>query len=379
MHAYNHHRLENELQRAAGANHLIPRIRVILSALSIGTSYGLPVGGHAARLFSELLLNSVDQLLFIENISFTRFADDYFIFASSKHEAYRHLIFLSEKLQRNEGQSLQKAKTRIMTAQEFIATSEFSEESALADTEEERTARKFRYLRLYFDPYSDTAVEDYEKLKDALSEFDIVGMLQNELKKSRIQQTTTRRLIGVIQHLEPDVKTAAVQTILESLEVLTPVFTSVMLLLKDIVRGTDEEVSRNVFLALHKLFIEESPLISLPINVSYCLRVLAYDSSIQATQLLASVYARSESLALRRDIINIMTQRVNTYWLTDKRKFYSTVPPWEKRALLIASYVLGDEGNHWRGEIKGSLNEYDKIVRDWAGKRKQANKRGLPL
>lgn len=50
-----------------------------------------------------------------------------------------------------------------------------------------------------------------------------------------------------LPYLEPDVKTAAVQTILESLEVLTPVFTSVMLLLKDIVRGSNEEVSRNVF------------------------------------------------------------------------------------------------------------------------------------
>ena len=58
-----HHRLENELQRVASGNHLVPRIMKLLIILSRGTSYGLPIGGAAARLLSELLLNSVDHLL----------------------------------------------------------------------------------------------------------------------------------------------------------------------------------------------------------------------------------------------------------------------------------------------------------------------------
>jgi hypothetical protein len=78
----------------------------------------LPVGGPASRLLAELVLNNVDKLLRSEGVRFCRFVDDYRIFCASKEEAYERLILISDKLF-NEGLSLQKNKTRILTMKEF--------------------------------------------------------------------------------------------------------------------------------------------------------------------------------------------------------------------------------------------------------------------
>ncbi|WP_415754402.1 hypothetical protein [Pseudomonas leptonychotis] len=58
-----HLRLENSLKKATTNGDIIKRIMTILQSISDNVSYGLPVGGPAARILSELLLNRVDKLL----------------------------------------------------------------------------------------------------------------------------------------------------------------------------------------------------------------------------------------------------------------------------------------------------------------------------
>jgi hypothetical protein len=371
-----HHRLENALQRTTTNAEAIKKIIQILTELSKGTSYGLPVGGPASRILSELLLNNVDTLLATNNIQFARYVDDFYIFASSKGEAYRHLVFLSEKLLQNEGLSLQKAKTKIVSSKEFLATSEFVEHNESLG-EPERVLRKFRKVKLHFDPYSITADEDYETLKQAVAEFDIVGMLRSELRKTRIHEPTARKLLTAIKALNADVQIGAVRTVLDNLERLIPVFPKVALLLKDIVRLGNGEANEEVFLGLHKLFSETSPVVALPVNAAYAVRVLAYDPEMRTDVLLNSLYRTANSIMLRRDVINVMTHRGALAWLSDKLKDYSTVGVWEKRALLVASFCLTDEGAHWRRKVV--TNKYEDIVRDWAASRKQTNVAGLPV
>jgi hypothetical protein len=77
-----------------------------LNHFSNANSFGLPIGGPAARILSELTINQIDRLLLSTGVKFTRFADDYHIFAASRDDAYRHLNFLSEKLYTNQGLSL---------------------------------------------------------------------------------------------------------------------------------------------------------------------------------------------------------------------------------------------------------------------------------
>ena len=72
------------------------------------------------------------------------------------------------KLLENEGLPLQKAKTRILSSEEFLSTSEFTEHHTAEDTDEAE-ARNFLSLRLHYDPYSPTADDDYELIKEELN------------------------------------------------------------------------------------------------------------------------------------------------------------------------------------------------------------------
>ena len=111
-----HHRLENALRQVDPSSDYPKKIMSFLSNFSRTNSFGLPIGGPAARILSELTINQVDRLLLGRGIPFTRFADDYHLFAGTREDAYRHLIFLSEKLSLNQGLTLQKSKTRIMSS-----------------------------------------------------------------------------------------------------------------------------------------------------------------------------------------------------------------------------------------------------------------------
>lgn len=116
-----HHRLKNALEQATKNTEAVRRIMSILSGLSLGTSYGLPVGGHAGRILAELLLNRTDRLLVNNGVHFARFVDDYTLFANTREEA--QLVFLSNVLMSNEGLTLSRSKTRFMTSAESVRSS----------------------------------------------------------------------------------------------------------------------------------------------------------------------------------------------------------------------------------------------------------------
>lgn len=366
-----HHRLENSLKQCTKNQEIVGRIMAILGAVSDGASYGLPVGGPAARLLSELLLNRIDRLLISEGITYCRFVDDFVIFASSREDAYRALITLSELLLSNEGLSLQKTKTKISTSAEFLATSDFAEEN-IADSEEELAARNFSRLRIHYDPYSPTAESEYRELAAEVNKFDVVGMLGRELAKSRLDEGLTRRLLSAIRLLPVQAINQAIQTLQNSLDLLYPVFPAVMILCKGVLPQLEEGTRKALFKTLRDHIKNGSYITQVPINLAYALRVLAHDESAEMEALLSKLYKQPLAMNIKRDIILMMGLRGADHWISDCRKKFSTVTEWEKRSLLITSYTLGDEGSHWRDKIKKNLSPYDKLFLTWTGNQKVA-------
>ena len=109
-----HHRLENALQHIDDNSDAPHRIMGFLNNFTNTRSFGLPIGGPAARILSELTLNQIDRILKNQGVVFVRYSDDYHLFANSRDAAFQNLVFLSEKLFLNQGLSLNKSKTRIL-------------------------------------------------------------------------------------------------------------------------------------------------------------------------------------------------------------------------------------------------------------------------
>lgn len=380
-----HHRLENALRQVAGETPYPKRIMSFLSNFSNTNSFGLPIGGPAARLLSEITINQVDRLLQSKGIVFTRFADDYHLFAQTKEDAYRNLIFLSEKLFINQGLTLQKSKTRIMTSTEFKATSPIKdeqkpEEQQAVDAAIDHSRATLMRFSLRFDPYSPTADDDYEALKAEVRKFDIVGMLKEELAKSRVHTSLARKIISAIKFLEGKSKQDAVLSVMDNCDVLYPIFSSVLMMIDDQFDQLEEGTQNSVLAKIQQLIDQDSHVFRVDMHMSFAIRVLAHSNTPQVQFLLQKLFDSRPSELIRRDIILVMARWGEWYWLSDLKNRYRELSAPERRAFIASSFILKDEGKHWRDHMKKEFDPFEMLVLKWAGEKMQAQQNwSVPL
>jgi len=371
-----HHRIENALLRLREPGDVPSRIMQLLTSFSKNVSYGLPIGGPASRILAELALASVDENLSRRRLNFCRYADDYTIFCRTKSEAFKALVLLSEKLF-IEGLVLQKGKTKIMSKAEFRETSALLDvapatNGAAGVTDEQ----KLLNISIRFDPYSDTAEEDYERLRAAVNEVDIVGILGREVAKTVIDAPIAKQAISAIRALEPFARTGAVRTLFDpsNLNVLSPVFVRILQVIRRIYYELDDDDKTYIDDALIAMYEGHSHLLSVELNLSYFIQALALRRSTRKEEILVELFEGQASALIRRLIILTMANWECCYWLTDVKHRYSGLSEWEKRAFILASYFLGDEGRHWRDNIRRTWTPPDLLARDWFSSRFQTNR-----
>lgn len=376
-----HHRLENALQRAAPGSDIPKRIDRMLSSIAGGTSYGLPVGGPAARMLAEAVLNATDQLLRMEGVRFCRFVDDYHIFADSERDAFNHLIFLSEKLLINEGLSLQKSKTRILTSHEFSSMAQLTLGQIDNDGDQPaHQAAAFMKLHIRFDPYADDPEAEYDKIRADLEGFDVVGMLKGELEKSRVHGPLTMRLLTAAKALDDDAVANVARVVVDNVTTLAPVFPHSMVFLKSVLPRLSDEGADYIVERLCDLLSGTQPVTQVSLNRMYAIRTIAYSRNVQTEETLARLFRDgAEAPLLRKDVILVMARWGNTYWLSDLLKRFHSLNAWERRASIVASYVLGDEGKHWRAQLKGRFTPFELLVREWAAQQFHRSGWQVPL
>lgn len=374
-----HHRIKNSLSLVVNQGSDIPdKIDRLLMGFSDGVSYGLPVGGPAARILSELLLNRVDRLLVSQGIRFCRYADDYRLFATSREEAFRSLVFLTSILQRHEGLTLQRHKTKVLSTKDFLRTPLLLPEDSDDLSLRERQERRLLKLSLRYDPYSNTAEDDYERLRDDVEQFDVLGMLTNEVAKSRVNTPVVKKLAQIIRHFQPDVRDAAAEMLVKNLDVLAPALPVVLRVLENLLPDLSEPLGKMVAVEIRRTISTKQYWVMVPVNLAYALRILRHDRSEENITLCAGLYG-SVPPFIQRDIVYLMYGWQAHHWLSDLRRQWIKQHAWVQRALLLASYALGDEGNHWRKSVSGGLNGLDEVARQWMEQRVRDGRRELPF
>ncbi len=374
-----HHRLDNALKQTSENKDAIGRVQGALFRLSNRTSYGLPIGGNASRLLAEILLNRVDRLLLGRRIVFKRFVDDYLVFTEGQDEAQKALAVISQTLMVNEGFSLSRLKTRLMSRSEFRRSSPLADPAG-SSSQDESKSRQFLKIRLAYDPYAPTAEGDYERLASEIGKFDIVGMLSRELGKSRIDEGLTRQLVKSVKFLDDETRNRAILSLMQNLKSLYPVFPSVAILLRAVLADLDEGLRADVYTGIRGLLQNQSYIVHPTANLAFAIRILMDDRSEETDALLIELYERpSTSPMLKRDIILLMTRRRVDYWLSETLKRATQLGVWERRAVNVASYVLGDEGRHWRDGTTNELSAVDRVFRRWVGAKNNGTAWEVPL
>lgn len=379
-----HRRLEDALRRLPDPGDRPMRIMRLLGSFSSQAAHGLPVGGPASRILAEFALHGVDLLLRRKEIRFCRYADDYVLFCRDRAEAYRNLVFLAEKLA-NEGLVLQKKKTRIMDSEEFRQTAQLLDPTDpmstkgqnLMTTEEQKLLK----LSLRLDPYT-IDMSEYETLRDAVREVDIIAILGAELTKTMIDPRITRQAVQAIRVMEPLQRFVAIKMLLApgNLLILSPVFVTVMRVIRDLYPEMTEREQAHVDRALCDLHKTGSPLLSVDVNRAYYIRALAGNKDECKEEVLMDLYAGSSNPVIRRLVILSMAKWRCHYWLSDVRNQYGAMTVLEKRAFILASFYLGHEGRQWRDHSKGTWREPERLIRYWYNKRLAGSpKREVPV
>ncbi|MGA2403615.1 MAG: RNA-directed DNA polymerase [Syntrophobacteraceae bacterium] len=284
--------------------------------------YGLPVGGPASRILAELALTAVDRHLSTRHVIFCRYADDFALFCSDKSEAYKLVVFLAEKLF-IEGLGLQKNKTKILSSEEYREASKAF--IPLPVGERASDEAKLLNISIRFDPYSPTAEEDYEKLKAAVSDIDIIGILGREVAKAAIDPTISKQAINAVKALDPPLQAGAIRTILDrnNLQVLSPVFVTILRLARAVYNGLDENTKDFIDGVLIGLFRDKFPLLSLELNLSYFIQVIGLRYTQEKEETLVALFEEDSRPLIRRLIVLILANWKCHYWLTDLRLKYA--------------------------------------------------------
>lgn len=352
-----HHRIENSLGRIAKGN--IPnKVDKILNIYSGGTSYGMPIGGPASRMIAESVLNQIDHLLIARNIEFCRFVDDYHIFAQSEEDAYKALQILSELLILNQGLSLQKSKTRVLSAGEFVST---FPTHLLPEAQPSNDGERLFSINLNYDPYSPNADDDYEALKESLGKIDFLALLNEELAKSQVHGPTVTRLIKSLRVTAGLTRLQAIKTLMSNIGILYPVLSDLLIVLRGIKDDLTDEEYGIVCEKLIDLISQNSYLLSLDIHKCFATRVL-YGFHDYRVDAIFTKWLTDGCPALKRDVLIAFAARGGWNHISDFKNRIAGQTPWVRRAMLAVSYGLGDEGTHWRQAQKQT--PFEKFVTD---------------
>ena len=364
----NHHRLENALKHL-DMGETTRRIMRLLSVFSGGASYGLPIGGPAARLLSELVLNQIDHLI-LPRYKFCRFADDYVIAVPDQRSAYAALVYISEKLQINQGLVLQRSKTRILSSAEYRSSRPLitDDESEMDDDDIVAAKAKLFQISLYYDPYSNTAASDYQNLKSSLENLDIIGILNHEIRKSRIHVPTINRIVQALRHVHPTVAGDAILTIVTNLETFYPCLSGILILIRHLFDDLPELSKVKVTDVLCEHLESESHLFITASYTAYAVRVISLSSSDRPDSILAAL-TTVESPIVRTAAMAALIRRRNWMVLSDLKTRFPNMEPAERRLMIVASYALSDEGSHWRQRVKKGFDLFEKYTVDWMASR----------
>lgn len=349
-----HHRLENLIVDLGGeAPTVAIQIDRLLSKIAAGRSFGLPVGGQCARILAEVMLSPTDTTLTDAQIKWHRYVDDFTLICSSQEDAYRALSVLSHSLA-DYGLSLNRSKTTILSSKHY---KDFTA-AQLGSGDDASIA--LRELDLHFDPYSDSARVEYEKLKKSFESIDIQILLDLEKDKSQPDTFVIAQVGRALKYQEPLVASQLCSTLLDprNLNAFRASWSKIMRGIYS-VRANEEftEIHGRIDDLLDSLLSEAAHLLLPEANILHFMRGIRFRRTDARGAFVRQTYKTSSSQAVKRACIDCWEHWHDRGSFTSLRNRWQNLGPDEQRALWLASRAFGDDGEHARGQLRKSLSQ----------------------
>lgn len=347
-----HHHIENALQDVFPENgRIAAQVIALLSKFSAGRSFGLPVGGQCSRVLAELFLSYVDRRMTASGISWHRYVDDYVLIADSNADAYKALSMLSHALA-DYGLSLSRTKTI------FLSTKHYADYVSTQLGSDDTEAGALREIDLHFDPYSDTAIADYESLRQTVGTLEIQKLLNRELEKALPDTFLVTQIGRTLRLHEPAVAIQLATTLLTpgNLHAFRASWSTIMRGIANL-RSTAEfgEISTSLDNLLDRIPIHSPHLLQAEASLLHYLRTLRFQSTDPRSAFVHRTYESSRSDTVKRACIDCWR-----HW-RDRDRFTLVRNRWDElsmecqRLLWLWSYAMGDQGDGVRRQLQQNI------------------------
>ena len=349
------HRIENVLRSASGEKHASALIERIIRKIRAKQSYGIPVGGTAARFIAEAVLADFDHALDSEEYMFTRFVDDIRIFIKGGDSPYRALAFAAETLL-SEGLTLNAQKTRVLTREQYV---EFLEDEGLdAFDSTQRAALEVLSDAIYFE---EGTVPDPDVL-NTLQALNLVEMLDELLLKD---VWDFGRIRAVLRALRLTADAEAISYISENFERLLPFIKDVVLFFSKL--QEDGKLPPDFSLTettIRQLTIGAGR--SVPVIRAWLLELFIRNITPISARRVNEIERVSELDS--RQLIFIHAAIGDIAYFRKNKTRVDQLSPFERYALIIGGSCLPkDEYETWIDALKAGMNQpLDKLFCDWA-------------
>lgn len=343
-----HHHIENLIAGLTGNEHIAKQVNALLSKVFAGRSFGLPVGGQAARILAELVLHEVDRKLGWEGIHWHRYVDDYVLVAADNSSAYRALGALAHALM-DYGLSLNKSKTVILSSKHY---QDYVRAQLGGDDEE---AAKLRSIDLRFDPYSDNPDDEYESLKETVDTLEVRQLLNRELEKALPDSFLVTQISRTMPLHEPTAALEIAWTLLsqENMHSFRASFSTIM---RGIANLRREERFASIHVGIDRL-LDEVPkhsahLLQLDTNLLHYLRTLRFRRTTSRETFIAQLFDRTKLETVRRACIACWRMWADQTAFNHLRNRWPELRSESQRAYWFASFAFGGEGEKARTLVR---------------------------
>lgn len=349
-----HHHIENDIHDQFSDNLTISKqIIALLSKISVGKSFGLPVGGQGARILAELFMMNIDDSLSSKGVKWFRYVDDLTLVGKNQTEAYEVLSYFS-KILAGYGLSLNRTKTLIFSAKHYI---DFIK-TQLTPAEDEQ--KKLIAINLHFDPYSDTAEEDYKKLKKDANNINIMKLINVEQQKSQPDAFVVSQISRILGHQNDSNQILSyLKIFLEpgNLNAFRASFSKILRAVSKVRKNSDHEIIfSSIDELLDTILHKAKHLLSLDGNCLFFIRAIRFKKTDDRSKFLNKRYSETDSETIKKECINCWREWNDRAKFTEIKNKWENISKAEKRILWYSAKDFGDEGKCFKRRYSNSFH-----------------------
>ncbi len=363
-----HHVLENQLQASGLPSGIWKSIKRLISHLTQSVSRGVPVGPHPVHLLAEVALNPIDRSMVAHGFEFCRFVDDIHVFCASEQAAVTVAQDLATIIDNQQRLTLQKQKTKIMSANQFINYAQMMLKDRPIDDIESDI---LQVIQTYSgdSPYDSIDIQKISTAHlDVLRAERLEPLLSKYLTAEHVEYGHVRWLLRRLSQLGAP---GAIDFVLQHLNELAPALGDVA---RYIMRAARNYTGNWISAGQRIVGVLEHPLVERSEYVRVIL--LHLFARVPALDHVSKLTARyqSEGAPVRREILFAARAAGDGAWLRERKADLETADPWLRRAIVAsASAWPGDESEHWIKHVKSGLSLIEKLLLRWAFRDKHLN------